>query len=301
MRKPLIWSLGLIVGLWCTTFAPAAAQGPCTCGRCPADLAPFFAVDVPVSLAPNARILARMFRFDPASTTLTTAAGEPVAFALEPTGDTNVDAFWVVPAASLTPGGYRLAATRSGGGPPITQAFVVSGADDTTPPPVTGLRVVDIRANEYCGDLIGGWVVWDSTVPREVIDGVIALEVELWRDGVMFARVFPAQPVTSAVEFGTSENPDCFGGAHVDGLMEGEELTARVRAWDMAGNATEFETTTFDVHRANWARDCSKSCSVTPGYDGNERPPLWLALPLLGAMWRARRSRDSRAFEARAE
>jgi hypothetical protein len=210
--------------------APAPALSQVTCGcylsYCPARDSPFLRFELATPLAPNARILARLSGFDPGSVELETTAGDPVAFALEPAGDAAGTAYWIVPAAPLMPGDYLLSATSRAERSVATEAFSVAARDDVTPPAVSGLRVAGVSVSNYCSELVGGAVSYSAVDPGLVYTAV-ALEVELWRGGVRFARVFPAQAYRSQpTEFGTSPAPDCFGAAHVDGLREGEELTA---------------------------------------------------------------------------
>lgn len=278
-----VFSALLIVLALAWLAVPVQAQTACPCGFCPANRSPFFAVNVAPELAPNARIFARLDGFDLREVRLRTSSGAPIPFALEPAGDDAGTAFWVVPDAPLSPGSYVLAASLA-----VGQEFVVLPGDDTTPPPVGGLRIGTVARSDYCSDLTGGWISWETGPDSDVSRSVFAVEVELWRDGAMFARVFPAQPVfITPVEFGTSPNPECFGSAHVDGLIEGEQLTARVRVWDMAGNATGFESSTFTVARSGPVQ-CLQSCAATPG---RHLPPTGHGLLALLALLLAASSR----------
>jgi hypothetical protein len=107
----------------------------------------------------------------------------------------------------------------------------------------------------------------------------VVFEIEVHRGGVLVGHTF-----TNARAFGTSPVPDCFGSMQVDGLVEGERLTARVRVFDSAANASDFVTFSFTPNRAlAGSRQPCGGCNA--GSTGSMSPiPAWAtALMLLGA------------------
>ena len=96
------------------TASPAGAQCACSGSTCPADRPPFFSSSVSPQLAPNARILARLDRYDPETVALATSDGAPVTFTLEPAGDAAGLAFWLTPTEPLATGSYVVSAALRG-------------------------------------------------------------------------------------------------------------------------------------------------------------------------------------------
>lgn len=287
--RRVLWAAGLAALLALLLTSPVRAQTGCPCGSCPAHRPALPPIS---SAASNARFFVRLRFFDSSSVTLTGPDGAPVPFALEAVGEPAGQTFWIVPSAPLAPGAHELTATATQGFVE-RQAFGVGRGEDITPPSIRGLRIGPPGEDRhYCGELIGGWLTWDNAwdgAPWE--DSPLTLEVELSRGGVVLGTVFPARPRTESepTEFGTSSNADCFAAAHISGLQEGEELTARVRVWDSAGNSTELSPVTFVVAREPAAPRCPSRCAATPGLGSPSRAfaaVLWLAL-----LYARRRSR----------
>lgn len=233
----------------------------------------------------NARLLLTLHGWVPASVTLETSEGTPLPFTLEAAGEEDGRAFWLVPAASLEPGRYVVRAQLGAGPGSHPFEFEVSLPEDHTPPDASGLRPVALE-NFYCFALTGSRFTWD--VPASEPLG--ASEVELWRGEERIAQVF-TRGEREIVELGSSASPSCFGNAHVPGLVAGEVLTARVRAWDLAGNAGEFESTTFTVMQVDGNR-CERYCAAWPVPEAPSRLlASWLVAGVALALRRTRRQR----------
>lgn len=279
-----------------TAAPPAMAHAQCAC-ICPANGAPFFRSAVPRDVEPtppNARIFMRLARYDVASVELTSQSVTPVPFVLEPAGDSSGTAFWLEPLSPLDSGRYVLSAIARASGTVYRQQLVVEGDNDTTPPMLEGVDVVGRGSPNYCHDVVGAVVVW-APVSADVLRSDLVVEVELWRESTMLARVFPEDvALDGTTTFGTSEAADCFGAAHAEGLRAGEELTARVRVWDQAGNATDVGTFPFVPvpSRAADAGPCGRYCGAAPWSDG--RPPVGWAAIMIVTVCRSRARRRHR-------
>lgn len=273
------------------------ARAECGCS-CPAEDAPFFrgsATRSPETIARNARIFARLSRFDPGSVRIEAEGGAIVEHALEPAGDAAGVAYWIVPTLPLSPGSYTISATQTGGRFVHREAFVVLDEDDVAPPTVTGLHIETSVLPDLCSDLIGSaFVAWDRD-PRGSAETLV-VEVELLRDGTSLGRVFPSYsgpPGTRGL--GTAAEPACFGEAHLDGLVAGEALTARVRMLDLAGNATtpaDFDFVALESHAAPQS-ECGRWCSAGVGAATSRSLPMCLLAALLALLARRRRGRGA--------
>lgn len=238
---------------------PAAARAQdCEC-QCPTDVMwePFLDSRGSSEQAPNARLFARLDGYD-VSTLRLVGVGDP-AIVLELAGDGRASAFWITPEVPLASGSlYRMSVGSLDGARTFEATFTTSVSVDTSAPDVDEITVAAPPANRYCAHLIGG-VVQVVAAPQPY--NTVVTEVEVLRDGALVGRVFPVQGV-----FGTSSSPDCLGAGHLDGLVDGEPLTARVRLWDLAGNATEWVDVPFTAQSATAGSDapCGRWCTASP-------------------------------------
>jgi len=142
---------------------------------------------------------------------LLTSGSDDVAFDLIPAAIDLPDTFWLVPRDPLTPGRhYDLSVGYAG-----TARFWAEDEIDLTPPSISEAVGVGPREGEYCTELVGVAL----GVPALDEPNVTA-EVELLRGADVIAHRF------GSGLFATADDPTCFR-YHVDGLVEGEELTAR--------------------------------------------------------------------------
>lgn len=210
-----------------------------------------------------------------------TLGDETVAFDLQPVAADVPDTFWLVPRAPLTEGrGYTLSLD---GAPSIS--VTVSGAADTTPPAPPVVNAASFRDGDWCTDLVGA----TPAIPTPA-EPYLTADVELLRGGVVIAHRI------GTGLFVTADDPACFGRFHLDGLVEGEELTARVRVFDLAGNASEQVSVPLTARfaRAGVRSPCGRWCSagVPRRGDGFFPAGLLVALVALGVLGsRGRRGR----------
>lgn len=266
--------------------AVASAQA-CSC-TCPGDGLPFFrTLTSPQTLAPNARIFARLSGFDASTVRLETASGSRIPLTLTAAGDASGTALWIAPNERLAPGAYTLAVDAAGGGPTYARDVMVGSDDDTTPPRIENVRLDDLGGIATCSSTAGIGVVWDviGTPDAEVVDGEYVVEVALQRDGVGVGTVFPREiGPTGTSWFGSSADPACLGVAQASGVTEGMAFTATVRVWDAAGNATIATVLPFRAARSTplGATPCMHGgCSASPPMRGAPSWAAWIAAPLL--------------------
>ncbi len=260
----LLAALGPIV-----IAAPAAGQ-PCGCG-CLSNAPPFFAGTAagPHPVAPNARLFARLDGYDPSSLTLRDGTGASIAFTLVSAHDSAGTAFWVEPTLPLTPGGtYHLTVMHMNGSL-FTTELAVEAAERHTAPTLTGIRVAGPSSTGpgLCGEVAGARAAWTTLAGAPLDDLVIEIEVE--RSGTLIGTTLvhstPGLDSQETTWFGSGPDAHCLGGAWLPDLVVAENLDARVRAWDQAGNVSAWATVPFQPAELGVASPvpCPAQCSMT--------------------------------------
>ena len=236
----------------------------------------------------DARFFALLDEEDRATVQLTDATGNAVDIALEPAGDSNGIAYWVVPANLLPVGSYTLHASSPGRAVRDEQ-FTVSAGLASTPPMLEELQSPARFDRVYCQPYTG--VVVDWTVGAGARP--LVLEIEVWRGSVLLGRTFPASSSfdfnTATTQVVTSTGPECFGTSHLPGIELGDHLTLRARVWDTSGNASETREVEATAHYAG-EPDCAHWCSATPGRAQPSAASL-ITVAALGGLCLARRRR----------
>lgn len=261
----------------------ARAQG-CECS-CLAPTGPFL---IPPSdrarLATNARIFAWLTDEEAATVRLVQGERE-VAVRVEAAADDVAGAFWIVPTEPLARAGGDYVV--SAGTPPQSARFVVVDEQaDVDAPILRGASAAPIRDDTWCAAIVGAAIEADVEPEQPYVR---VHEIELLRGETVIAHRFAPSTI-----FGTASAPECLGPAHVDGLVEGETLRARIRVWDAAGNASaavELEVAPAST-RAGSDRPCGRTCSVAPPSGASPSTAFAAALLLAAIGWR--RSRAAR-------
>ena len=273
---------GLATLLAAMLMSSSVAQSQeCGCGVCPSRGGPFLNMR---TVSQNARFFARLDRYDPASVALTDTTGATLDISLEPAGDSNGTAYWIVPATLLPVGNYTLRAIR-GGRASTTEEFSVTEGLSSTPPILSEVTVSDRSGPIYCEPLTGVAVDWMGVGAA----GPFVLEVEVWRGPVLLGRAFPTWDYSST-EVGSSTWPECFGSAHVPGIEADDQLTLQARVWDTSGNPSPLREIAGTARRYPGEPDCAHWCSATPGRAQPSAASL-ITVAALGGLCLARRRR----------
>ncbi len=253
----------------------------CSCGVCPSEGVPFPGLE---RVFEDARIFVRLDRFDPLTVALVDPEGVPVAFSLEPAGDSNGTAHWITPAAPLRPGMHTLSAMSRGGGASWETEFTVLTGTSNVPPTLASVSILADTGTPYCEPLAGVALEWRAASGS----GPLVLEVEVWRDGVLLGRAFPAwNTVNTETELGSSAASECFGSATVPGIEPGDRLLLRARLWDTSGHGSNVIEVPATAGPARVAPDCTRTCAASAGAP---RGAGWLsAIPILGVLGLASR------------
>ncbi len=281
----------LLLALSALSAAPIA-RAQCYC-ECPSSARKPFPHLRLATLPTNPRIFADLEGFDPTTLRLIESTSrETIPLVVEPAD--GASAFWIQPATELAQGRYYdLAVSFHPGADDAYSAFASfytdRGADLDAAS--VDLGVVTLEGEpRYCADLVGGAVVGAFED-----DDVQLVEVEVMREGALLGRAF----VGGYGVFGTTSeiDADCFRRERVDGLVEGESLIVRARAWDHAGNATPFVETTLvtgRMERLPLNTPCPRWCAVSaPGHA--VRSTLAEAVLALAVVLARRRRRPSKS------
>jgi len=162
---------------------------------------------------------------------------------------------------------------------------------DTNAPDASRVEIVNYFSDRsLCYDVIGAALTWETGA--FAYDDHVVFDVEVSRGDEPLGRVILRR---DARRFGRPADgrdgaDDCLAGHRIDGIAQGESLTARVRVLDIAGNQSEY-VVDFEprLDEAIPPGTACPYCAAAPASDA--RPGVagttLLALILLAA-WRRR-------------
>lgn len=288
--------VALLFGL-SALFAPRSADAQACACSCPsAGASPFSIASSSARVPRNAHVLARV---DPArlDTVRLSRGGVDVEAEVTPL-DGLVGWSSITAAGGFEPGGeYDLEVTLADGRGTPSVHLTVTDEVDTNAPDASRIRVLNYFAERtLCYDLVGGELGWDSGA--FAYDDHVAIELEIFRGDASIGHLVLSpqsrrfgRPLDDAAPIAS-----CFEGHIVEGLREGEDLTAHVRVHDIAGNTSDYVIDFQPYLDAPIPPGTAcPYCSIAPGRRGRGSV-VGVLLALAGfATWRratARRPRE---------